>query len=340
MQRATALRALADLSGKGLEIGPSHAPLAPRAEGYDVEIVDYLDAEGLRRKYAAAGADVSRVEEVDFIADGRPLPEVIGARHRYDWIIASHVIEHVPDLVQFLRDCEALLKPGGALVLAVPDKRCCFDVLRPVSSVGQVLQAHLDGRTRPVPGVLFDDIAYARRRDASIGWALDDKRPLEAVQPLDFARTHFEQACASDTYVDMHCWVFVPSSFRLIIATLAELGQTGLREAAFRAMGGEFFAVLSREGRNCQADLGTLAQAAREEEAEAVLAAGASTVPLGDLATADHETLRRRLAALEHELAARSATEAELRARLAAMEGARLWRATAPVRAIIDAVRR
>jgi 2-polyprenyl-3-methyl-5-hydroxy-6-metoxy-1,4-benzoquinol methylase len=48
---------------------------------------------------------------------------VIGERHRYDWIVASHVID-VPNLVAFLIDCEALLKPGASLVLAVPDKRC------------------------------------------------------------------------------------------------------------------------------------------------------------------------------------------------------------------------
>jgi len=146
----------------------------PKTAGFDVEILDYLDAEGLRRKYAAASVDLSAVEEVDYIADGRPMTEVIGERHRYDWIVASHVIEHVPNLVAFLIDCEALLKPGGSLVLAVPDKRCCFDILRPVSTVGQVLQAHVDDRKRPWPGVIFDDIAYARKRCGRIGWGLRD----------------------------------------------------------------------------------------------------------------------------------------------------------------------
>src|SRR3954453_7805199 len=96
-------------AGKGLEIGPSHNPLMRKADGFDVEVLVYLDAEGLRRKYSGAGLDVSAVEAVDFVSDGRPMTEVIGDRHRYDWIVASHVIEHVPDLVSFLVDCEALL---------------------------------------------------------------------------------------------------------------------------------------------------------------------------------------------------------------------------------------
>ena len=31
-----------------------------------------------------------------------------------------HVIEHMPDLFGFMRDCEALLKPNGVLTLAIP----------------------------------------------------------------------------------------------------------------------------------------------------------------------------------------------------------------------------
>jgi SAM-dependent methyltransferase len=255
-------------SGKGLEIGPSHNPLMPKAAGFDVEILDYLDANGLRRKYAAASVDLLAVEEVDYIADGRPMTEVIGERHRYDWIVASHVIEHVPDLVAFLIDCEALLKPGGSLVLAVPDKRCCFDILRPVSTMGQVLQAHVDRRKRPWPGVIFDDLAYARKRSGRIGWSLGDSEPLDEFRTLDSARRFFEQTCRDESYVDVHCWVFVPSSFRLIINTLAAFGMTGLRELDFRDAGGEFYAVLSTRAPPQALDLGALALAAQTEERE------------------------------------------------------------------------
>ena len=152
MSRADHIRSMFDGTGPGLEIGPSHAPLMSKADGNDVSIFDYLDAEGLRTKYAAAGCDVSLVEDVDFVGDGRPMSEVIGRLGAFRWIVASHVIEHVPDLLGFLRDCDTLLAPGGVLVLAVPDKRFCFDLLRPVSTIGQVLQAHVDGRKRPRRG--------------------------------------------------------------------------------------------------------------------------------------------------------------------------------------------
>jgi hypothetical protein len=268
-----------ETSGKGLEIGPSHNPLMPKKMGFDVEVLDYLDAEGLKLKYAAANVDLSAIEKVDYIADGRPMTEVIGERQLYDWIVASHVMKHVPDLVAFLIDCEALLKPGGSLVLAVPDKRYCFDILRPVSTVGQVLQAHVDDRKRPWPGVIFDDIAYARKRSGRIGWSLDDPNPLEEVRPPDAARHFFEQACRDESYVDVHCWVFVPSSFRLIINSLAAFGMTGLRELDFRSPGGEFSAVLSTRGPSQALDLGALALAAQAEEREIFLPQSNPQVP-------------------------------------------------------------
>lgn len=36
-------------SGLGLEIGPSHNPIAPKSKGYSVHIVDHLDAAGLKK---------------------------------------------------------------------------------------------------------------------------------------------------------------------------------------------------------------------------------------------------------------------------------------------------
>jgi hypothetical protein len=42
MGRADQLRSMFSPVGKGLEIGPSHNPLMPKAAGFDVEVLDYL----------------------------------------------------------------------------------------------------------------------------------------------------------------------------------------------------------------------------------------------------------------------------------------------------------
>ena len=126
----------------GLEIGPSHSPVAAKREGFNVRVLDHLDAAGLRAKYADHGVDVAAIEEVDYVWSGQPLEELVGEA-RFDWIIASHVIEHVPDLVGFLNSCGRILAPDGLLSLAIPDKRYCFDCQRENTALGRVIDVAL-----------------------------------------------------------------------------------------------------------------------------------------------------------------------------------------------------
>ena len=164
---------LIDKTGLGLEIGPSYNPIAPKRDGWNVEIVDHLNAASLQSKYAAWGVDGSAIEEVDYIVGTDGLYAAIGRESRFDFILASHAIEHMPDVVQFLKDCERLLKPGGILSLVVPDKRFCFDVLKPLSTTGQVLQAHIDRRQKHSPGTIFDAHALHVKKNEAIVWPGD-----------------------------------------------------------------------------------------------------------------------------------------------------------------------
>ena len=97
-----------DTSGKGLEIGPSHNPIAPKQEGFDVQSIDHLCKEDLIRKYEDESVDTSQIEEVDYVWRGEPYDELTGKRDYYDWIVASHLVEHTPDLIGFLIDCDSI----------------------------------------------------------------------------------------------------------------------------------------------------------------------------------------------------------------------------------------
>jgi SAM-dependent methyltransferase len=130
---------LLDKTGLGLEIGPSHNPIAPKKKGFNVHILDHVSRAELRNKYQGHGVNLDNIEEVDFVWHGEPLQRLIGQIGCYDWIIASHVIEHVPDFISYLQQCEELLKPYGILSLVIPDKRYCFDYFSSSSSTGNML---------------------------------------------------------------------------------------------------------------------------------------------------------------------------------------------------------
>lgn len=238
---------LVDRNGLGLEIGPSHNPIAPKSKGFNVHILDHADCNELKRKYAGHGVNLDNIEEVDFVWSGQSLHELIGDSACYDWIIASHVIEHVPDFIGFLQQCELLLKPKGVLSLVVPDKRYCFDYFNATTTTGALLDAWQDRRTRPSPGQVFDHMANAVKRDGTIAWNAFANGTMELVHSIGDAKAQWERAQATEEYIDVHCWRFTPMSFQIILADLQVLCLTTLGVAAdFDTTGCEFYLSLKK----------------------------------------------------------------------------------------------
>jgi len=283
----------------GLEIGPSYAPILPKAEGYRTLVIDHTDAAALRAKYAGIpGVDVARVEEVDAIDDGGEFSLLDDTGAGFDYIVASHVFEHVTDPIHFLQRCARALKPAGRLYLLVPDRRFCFDFLRPVSTAGQMLAAYLEGRRLHGPAALFDHNAYVSTRNGAIVWA--ETSPGVLAFAHDARQGYAAATAASRDYVDAHAWVFTPSSFRLIVEECRALGLVGLGEAFFHpSIGCEFFAVLSPAEAGRAADRMALAQSAVAEASDPAVSSmqGGATAQAPAIAVAGAAYERRPPAA-------------------------------------------
>ncbi|TXL78723.1 class I SAM-dependent methyltransferase [Vineibacter terrae] len=261
------IREMIAKSERGIELGASVAPILPKADGYDVLVIDHADADGLRTKYTALGVDTSRIEEVDAIDDGAEFTALLAPGERFDYIVVSHVLEHMPDPIHFLQRCERALTDGGKLILLVPDRRFCFDYLRPVSTAGQMLRAYLAGQRRHDAGALYDHYASHATRNGVAVWAEADGGDFAfAGSP---AAGYAMAVQESSDYVDCHAWVFTPSSFRLILADLRSLGLTAMGEVFFHgSIGCEFMVVLSRAAAASTPDRAALARQAILEAAE------------------------------------------------------------------------
>jgi len=246
--REKAVFHMIDRNGNGLEIGPSHNPIAPKKKGYKVHILDHCSTEELRAKYQKHGLNLDNIEEVDFVWRGQSLPELVGKKHCYDWIIASHVVEHIPDLISFLQQCDDLLNNNGVISLVVPDKRYCFDFFQPVSTTGMLLDANAVKRLRPSPGQVFDHCANASSFNGNIAWSENQRvEPNGLVHSFKDAKERWERASQTDEYLDVHCWRFTPESFSLVLSDLAELGLINLEiKAQFPTSGCEFYVSLGK----------------------------------------------------------------------------------------------
>jgi hypothetical protein len=241
-----------DRSGRGLEIGPSYRPLVPKSSGARVDVVDHAEQEELVAKYRSFGLDaqlLAQIEPVDHVWHGGSLLDVIPTRNSYDYVVASHFIEHTVDLVGFLNDCESLLADHGRLALVVPDKRYCFDRFQPLSSIGSVIDAHYGGAPFHPAGSFLDHQAYAcKRGDATIAWSPGDRTSLSLQFPsLDGATDVIDRALEQERYEDIHRWRFIPESFQLLINDLETLGYHGMGIVGSEGtIGHEFFVTLGK----------------------------------------------------------------------------------------------
>ena len=106
-----------------------------------MKYVDRMTVGELRRHYPELVA--SPLVETDIIDDGERLTTVGDGTQ--DFVIANHFIEHCQNPVFALENLVRVLRPGGVLYLAVPDKRFTFDVDRPCTTTEHVMRDFNEG---------------------------------------------------------------------------------------------------------------------------------------------------------------------------------------------------
>lgn len=251
-----ALQHLDVTSGRGLELGALDRPLVQRSQA-DIGYVDLTDTESLRAHYAqdpsVRGEDLV---EVDFtlLHDGqnRTLAEATNGSGIYAWVVASHVVEHVPDLIAFLADVAEVLVDGGRLALVVPDSRYSFDALRPPTTVGEILLAHHQKDRRPSLRAVFDHFTDAVSLTAAALWEGAQPTTGDHLHPPQMAWDNALRWQAGE-YIDCHAWLFTPDT---LVEQLRQLALGGLSDFTVAAISptktyeAEFFATLQRVPRD------------------------------------------------------------------------------------------
>jgi SAM-dependent methyltransferase len=228
------LRGLDLRAGVGAEIGPLDRPVASKALG-EVHYVDHCDTAALKARWASdPGVDVDALH-VDAVWGRLTLRQTLAdagafahAAGGLDYVIASHVVEHVPDLVTWLAEVHAVLAAHGHLRLAVPDRRYTFDLLRRTSTLTEALDAYVRRRRTPSGSRVLDFALNMVHVDCGQAWR-------EALVLQELVRGYSDEAAIAlarsaedtDAYHDVHCWVFTPRSFALLMAQLGRCRLLG-----------------------------------------------------------------------------------------------------------------
>jgi len=179
------------LEGTGLELGPGHQPFS-LPSNVTVRYVDRWDPEHSRELYPELGPDVPflvpdivanfDVDRLGMIEDGSE-----------NFVICSHVLEHVADPIGFLGEIQRVLRPGGVMILVLPDRRRTFDRDRPPTTLEHLVAEH-DARVTEV-----DDAHIAEFL------ALAGPEAAYLAQPADTDRAEFFDWHRRRS-VHVHCW--------------------------------------------------------------------------------------------------------------------------------------
>jgi len=233
-----------------LEIGPFFNPAFRRPEA-NVSYLDCLSREAMKKRAGKLkGAAIDNIPEIDYVWSGQRYAELIG--RKFSAIYSSHNIEHQPCLVTHLHDLESVLENEGAVFLAVPDKRYCFDHFFPETNLADVVEAWAEKKRRHRLKDILEHRFFAAHNESARHWRgdhgvnqglfpLDDKRKVSFAAELERLR------CA-DEYTDVHAWKFTPATFRALFGNLYSLKLTRLRIARVYPTvknSNEFYAVLA-----------------------------------------------------------------------------------------------
>lgn len=237
MHRQKALLKHISKTARGVEIGPYFSPLAPKREGFNCLSLDVFDTESIRRRASGdpnlSPENVELIENVDLVGSAVKIDEICRANgvDELDYIVSSHNFEHLPNPIAFLQACGRILKPGGYLSMAVPDKRACFDFFRSRTSLSAWIEAYFEGRERPTHAQVFDQDGLIANLAANgrneITFFLHED--LEKISVAPALREAFDvwtrkREAGDENYYDVHCWTFTPSSCRALLSDLHFLG--------------------------------------------------------------------------------------------------------------------
>ncbi|MGH7263374.1 MAG: class I SAM-dependent methyltransferase [Candidatus Rokuibacteriota bacterium] len=154
--------------GTGLEIGALHHPTPVNRLWARVRYVDRLSLEEQRRHYPELAA--APLVRPDIVAEAdRLTPLADGSQ---DFVIASHLLEHLEDPIAAFEEWHRVLRPGGVLFLAVPDMRRTFDRDRPRTTLAHLVADHRDGGRGSRAAHYLE---YARLVDRRDGQAAEDQ---------------------------------------------------------------------------------------------------------------------------------------------------------------------
>lgn len=138
------------IKGHGVEIGAFHNPFP--LYGATIDYVDTKSREELRILFPEINFEATPVIDANIIDNGEILEKI--KDETYDFLVSSHQLEHCMSPLTALENNLRVVKKGGHIFYAIPNKERTFDKERPTTT----WEVFVDYLTRDIRNVRFKNI--------------------------------------------------------------------------------------------------------------------------------------------------------------------------------------
>ncbi len=210
------------LNGSGIELGALHRPTPVDAdtEVFYVDRATLPDHRRIRTNLAHEYLAYSNI-----IDDGEELYTIDD--NSFDFLIASHFLEHSSDVIKTLKNHVRVIKRGGILVYIIPDKRYTFDKPRKLTKFDHIEEDYLKGES-------FNRIRHYEEYFSVIN-KLKGKKLKETIE------------AHKDEKIDIHYHVWTSITFKQHLNKIIKKEYLDIEIVSMFQNHGEFFVILKNK---------------------------------------------------------------------------------------------
>jgi len=243
-------------SDRILEFGPLTRPIASKEKYPNIYFADIKSTDDIKKLYASneylkstgLSVELDSIIDVDYVVRDS-YRETFKDIEKFDVVVLSHVIEHMPDIIYFFQDVLNILKKDGKLVIIYPDARYCFDHFRNGTSFIEAYDVY--NNKKPNRNAVFD-FTYNVVHENNPIFFWNDLKIVSKLPKNKFtdAVSAYKKAGSNEMPEDVHFWPFSDYQFIKFLYDMERAGLLGFEICDFYETQNntqEFLVVLSRK---------------------------------------------------------------------------------------------
>jgi len=253
------VRKIVNKESRILEIGPLNRPVVTRTDFPNVFYCDIRSTEDIKKLYTSNSyleltgtvVNIETIVDVDFVINDS-YKAIFKDIEKFDFVIVSHVLEHMPDIINFLIDINHVLKPNGKIIVIQPDKNFSFDFYRESASFRDAYNVYQKKNNSYLSSDFYFNVVC--QNHPNVFWNKNIQNDIPVVSLTDALNK--ERLLKTSSFEDVHYWPFTDYSFLKFLydlkrAHIVNYMVTDFIETQYNEQ--EFFVLLETSKSNTEA---------------------------------------------------------------------------------------